>query len=338
MAKSTKSMKATKVNKSNAATRKALSNKVKAAATNAQKSAKSNAAKKNSSSTSKNTSSTDKKSTSSGYSTTALAKGALTDLQAAVKGLRINDLTSYSSKNSALGRQLREDFITDEKYIRDRMDAATRAAYDANRAAAVQDAISAEGANYANTRNAITELRRNLIGSGSSGANVGAANATALQALLGLGQSNAQTTTDSLRAINDVSRQRAATLAQNAVEAINTANDATSKMYDPATSSYGADHTYGVQGAAEAAGTLASAIDTAASQERQTSETNKTNASMNKYTADKGLEGTKYQSNKELEGNKYTADKNLQGTKYASDTNLKIEKTVKKTDNTNRNK
>ena len=185
------------------------------------------------------------------------------------------------------------------------MDDAVAAAYDANRASAIQDAMAAEDTNYANTRNAISEMRRNLIGSASSGANVGAANATALQALIGLGQQNAQTTTDSLRAINDVSRQRSAALAQNAVEAINTANDATSKMYEPATSSYGADHTYGVQGTAEALGNLSSAIDTAASQERQTAATNAANERMNKYT---------------------------------SDTNLAIEKTTKKTDNTNRNK
>lgn len=239
------------------------------------------------------------------YSTNKLAKSALDNLNPAIKGLRINDLTSYSSPTSALGKQLREDFITDENYIRGRMDDAVAAAYDANRASAIQDALAAEDTNYANTRSAIAEMRRNLIGSGSSGANVGAANATALQALLGLGQQNAQTTTDSLRAINDVSRQRAAALAQNAVEAINTANDATSKMYEPATSSYGADHTYGVQGAAEALGNLSSALDTNASQERQTAATNTSNERMNKYT---------------------------------SDTNLKIEKTTKKTDNTNRNK
>lgn len=219
------------------------------------------------------------------YTTNALAKEALDNLNPTIKGLRINDLTSYSSPESALGKQLRKDFITDENYIRGRMDDAVAAAYDANRATAIQDALAAEDTNYANTRNAIAEMRKNLIGSASSGANVGAANATALQALLGLGQQNAQTTTDSLRAINDVSRQRSAALAQNAVEAINTANDATSKMYEPATSSYSADHTYGVQGAAEALGTLASAVDTANATERQTDNTNAANERMNERTA-----------------------------------------------------
>lgn len=241
--------------------------------------------KKNSSSTAKNATSAAKKSTSSGYSTNSLAKGALNTLQGALSGLGVNQLMDYVGPNSALGRQLRKDFITDEGYIRGRMDDATNAAYDANRAQAVQDALKAESTNYANTRNAITEMRKNLIGSGSSGANVGAANATALQALLGLGQTNAQTTTDSLRAINDVSRERAATLAQNAVDAINTANDATSKMYDPATSSYSADHTYALQGAAEGAGNIGSTIDTNASTERQTSATNQANIAMNERTA-----------------------------------------------------
>ena len=234
------------------------------------------------------------------YSTTELARQALANLNPIVQGLRVNDLNSYVSDNS----RVRQDFIRDENYIRTALENATNRAYDVNRAQAIQDALNAEDTNYANTRNAIAEMRRNLVGSGSSGANVGAANATALQALLGLGQQNTQTTTEGLRNINNVSRERAATLAQNAVDAINTANDATAKMYDAATSSYASDRSYAAQGAAEALGQLASAADTAASQERQTAETNAANERMNKYTADK---------------------------------NLEIEKTTKKTQNVNKN-
>ena len=235
------------------------------------------------------------------YTTAQLARDALAKLDPIVNGLRVNDLNSYVSDNS----RVRQDFIRDENYIRNTLENATNRAYDVNRAQALQDALNAEDTNYANTRNAIAEMRRNLVGSGSSGANVGAANATALQALLGLGQQNTQTTTEGLRNINNVSRERAAALAQNAVDAINTANDATAKMYDAATSSYASDRSYAAQGAAEALGTLASAADTAASQERQTADTNAANERMNKYTAD---------------------------------TNLKIEKTTKKSDQTIRNK
>lgn len=235
------------------------------------------------------------------YTTAQLAKNAMAKLNPVINGLRVNDLNSYVSDNS----RVRQDFIRDENYIRNALENATNRAYDVNRATAIQDALNAEDTNYANTRSAIAEMRRNLIGSGSSGANVGAANATALQALLGLGQQNTQTTTEGLRNINNVSRERAAALAQNAVDAINTANDATAKMYDAATSSYASDRSYAAQGAAEALGTLASAADTAASQERQTAATNKANKQMNKYTAD---------------------------------TNLKIEKTTKKSDQTIRNK
>lgn len=234
------------------------------------------------------------------YSTTELARQALANLNPIVQGLRVNDLNSYVSDNS----RVRQDFIRDENYIRTALENATNRAYDVNRAQAIQDALNAEDTNYANTRNAIAEMRRNLVGSGSSGANVGAANATALQALLGLGQQNTQTTTEGLRNINNVSRERAAALAQNAVNAINTANDATAKMYDAATSSYASDRSYAAQGAAEALGQLAGAADTAASQERQTAETNVSNERMNKYTADK---------------------------------NLEIEKTTKKTQNVNKN-
>lgn len=223
------------------------------------------------------------------YSTTELARQALANLNPIINGLRVNDLNSYVSNNS----QVRKDFIRDENYIRRALENATNRAYDVNRAQAVQDAINAEDTNYTNTKNAIAEMRRNLVGSGSSGANVGAANATALQALLGLGQQNTQTTTEGLRNINNVSRERAAALAQNAVDAINTANDATAKMYDAATSSYASDRSYAAQGAAEALGQLASAADTAASQERQTTETNATNERMNNQTAAANIEAAR---------------------------------------------
>lgn len=223
------------------------------------------------------------------YSTTELARQALANLNPIINGIRVNDLNSYVSENS----RVRQDFIRDENYIRNALENATNRAYDVNRAQALQDAINAEDTNYANTRNAIAEMRRNLIGSASSGANVGAANATALQALLGLGQQNSQVTTEGLRNINNISRERAAALAQNALDAINTANDATAKMYDAATSSYASDRSYAAQGAAEALGQLAAAADTAASGERQTSETNASNQRMNTETAKSNIEVAK---------------------------------------------
>ena len=235
------------------------------------------------------------------YSTNRLAQQALNWLNPVLNGLKVNNLNAYVDQNSSV----RKDFIRDENYIRNALENATNRAFDLQRAQALQDAAAAEDTNYRNTQNAIAEMRRNLIGSASSGANVGAANASALQALLGLGQQNASVATEGLRNVNNVSRERSAQLAQNAVDAINTANDATAKMYDAATSAYASDRSYAAQGAAEAVGQLAGAIDTAASQERQTTETNKTNKAMNKYTAD---------------------------------TNLKIEKTTKKTKNTNINK
>ena len=235
------------------------------------------------------------------YSTNQLAQQALNWLNPVLNGLRVNNLNAYVDQNSSV----RKDFIRDEDYIRNALGNATNRAFDLQRAQALQDAAAAEDTNYRNTQNAIAEMRRNLIGSASSGANVGAANASALQALLGLGQQNASVATEGLRNVNNVSRERSAQLAQNAVDAINTANDATTKMYDAATSAYASDRSYAAQGAAEAVGQLAGAIYTAASQERQTAETNATNKEMNKYTADK---------------------------------NLEIEKTTKKTYNTNKNK
>lgn len=220
------------------------------------------------------------------YKTTALAKGAVNNLyNSLIKGLRVNSFNQYTGEGTATGDMLRRDFIRDEDYIRGALNDATNAAFDVQRAQALQDAANAEDTNYANTRNAIAEMRRNLVGSGSSGANVGAANASALQALLGLGQQNTQTTTEGLRNVNNVSRERAAQIAQNAVDAINTANEATKAMHDVGTSVYNSDRSYAAQGAAEALGNAAAASDTAASNERQTAETNAANKVMNERTA-----------------------------------------------------
>lgn len=182
-------------------------------------------------------------------------------------GLKVNDLDSYVSS------RLRNDFIRDRGEIQSVLDRATNAAFDVQRMQALRDAANAENTNYRNTQNTIAEMRRNLIGSASSGANVGAANATALQALLGLGQQNTDVTTEGLQNINNISRERAAQLAQNAADAIDKANDATSKMYDAATSAYGSDRSYAAQGAAEALGNITS-----------TALTNYTNDKMNRDT------------------------------------------------------
>ena len=237
------------------------------------------------------------------YSPSKMANDAVTQLTNVIRGLRVNDLNSYVNNNSSV----RQDYgrFMDEDRILGLLRDATNADYDVQRAQALQDAANAEDTNYANTRNAIAEMRRNLIGAGSSGANVGAANATALQALLGLGQQNTQTTTEGLRNINNISRERTAALAQNSVDALNTAMDATSKMYDAATSAYASDRSYAAQGAAQGLGELAAAAENASSQERQTSETNATQERMNNAT---------------------------------NATNLQIEKTTKKSDQTIRNK
>lgn len=226
------------------------------------------------------------------YSPTKMAKDAVKNLTNIISGLRVNDLDSYVSK------RLRGDFIRDEDYIRTALENATNAAYDVQRATAIQDALRAEDTNYANTRNAIAEMRRNLIGSGSSGANVGAANATALQALLGLGQSNSQLTTESLQNINNVSRERAAAVAQNAADAISMANDATKSMYDVATSAYGSDRSYAAQGAAEGLASLVGAVDTNRTNTRMNDATNKTNLQIEKTTKKTKNENTNTNINK----------------------------------------
>lgn len=204
-----------------------------------------------------------------------------------LSGLKVNNLDAYITD------QLRNDFIRDENYIRGSLNNATNASYDVQRAQALRDAVNAENTNLANTRNAISEMRKQLIGSASSGANVGAANATALQALLGLGQQNTQVTTEGLQNVNNVERERAATLAQNAVDAINQANSATNDMYGAATSAYGSDRSYAAQGAAEAVGNIKSSDITNQSQERMNTATNEANLAAAKLAADASVKSAK---------------------------------------------
>lgn len=222
-----------------------------------------------------------------------------------LSGLKVNNLDAYISD------QLRNDFIRDENYIRGSLNNATNASYDVQRAQALRDAVNAENTNLANTRNAISEMRKQLIGSASSGANVGAANATALQALLGLGQQNTQVTTEGLQNVNNVERERAATLAQNAVDAINQANSATNDMYGAATSAYGSDRSYAAQGAAEAVGNVKSTDLTNQANQAMNDATNAANQAAAKMAAD---------------AQKYAAKKSAQAERYAAKMNYKAAK------------
>lgn len=163
-------------------------------------------------------------------------------------------------------------FQTDQGVIQSIYDAATNAAYAQQAKEAQQAANVAESNNYSNTKNAISELRRNMIGSASSGANVGATNATALQALLGLGQTNSALTTGALQNVQNIQGQKAAALAENAKSALTQAEAGKSSQANVATSKYQSEAER-ANYAAQAIGTLASAMDT-----------NKTSTQMNDAT------------------------------------------------------
>lgn len=217
------------------------------------------------------------------YSTNSLAKKAFNQLSSSLKdkngrGMFTNDLDAYVSQ------QLRDDYadFTDYGSILDKYNAQSNAAWDLARAQQIEAMNAAESANYANTQSAVAQMKNALAGSAASGANRGAANATALQAMLGLGQQNAQATTEGMQGYQNASREAAAARAANAVEALNSAREGTNSMYENATSAYGADHTYGVQGLAESLGSVAAGADANAAQER-----------MNKYTADTNLKVAK---------------------------------------------
>ena len=215
------------------------------------------------------------------YSTNQLAQNALNQLAASLRdkngrGMFTNDLDAY------LSDQLRSDYSEVLGYgnALDKMNAQSDASWDLARAQQIEAMNRGESENYANTQNAVAQMRSALAGSAASGANRGAANATALQAMLGLGQQNAATTTEGMQAYQNTAREAAAARAANAVSALEAAREGMNSMYENATSAYGADHTYGTQGIADSIGTIASGIDTAASSERMNNATNQTNKAV----------------------------------------------------------
>lgn len=219
------------------------------------------------------------------YSTNALAANAVDQLSGALKGLKINDLASYVG-NKDNPSQLRRDYADfyDYNSILGRYNAQSDAAWDLARQEQIQAMNKAEAQNYANTRDAVSQMRNALAGSASSGGSVGAANASALQALLGLGQQNAAATTEGMQGYQNAAKEAAAARAANAVSSLEAAREGMNSMYDQATSAYGADHTYGVQGAAEALGSITTGADANASNERMNNATNQTNVSVEQTT------------------------------------------------------
>lgn len=216
-------------------------------------------------------------------SASTLSRNALSELQNSLtdrrgKRMAVNDLDSYVTD------QLRRDYknFTDYASILNKYNAQSDASWDLSRAQQIEAMNAAEAQNYADTQNAILQMRNQLAGSASSGANRGAANATALQALLGLGQQTAQTTTEGMQGYQNASREAAAARAANAVSALDSAREGTSAMYENATSAYNSDHLYGNQGIAEALGSVATGLHTDTTNERMNNATNKTNLDVAK--------------------------------------------------------
>ena len=225
------------------------------------------------------------KSKSSDFTANKAAKNAATQLSNSLKdkngrGMFTNDLDAYISK------QLRKDYADVLGYDNalNKMNAQSDAAWDLARAQQIEAMNAAEAQNYANTQNSVAQMRSALAGSAASGANRGAANATALQALLGLGQQNSATTTEAMQGYQNAAREAAAARAENAVNALDTAREGMNSMYGNATSAYSADHTYGTQGVAESLGTVAAGIDANRSAEKQNTQTNDTNLKVAKTT------------------------------------------------------
>lgn len=162
---------------------------------------------------------------------------------------------------------------------------ASDAAWELAKAEQIQAMNAAERSNYANTKNGVSEIRNALAGSAASGANRGAANATALQALLGLGQQNAEATTAGMQNYQNAAKEAAAARAQNAISALDFNKSATDSMYGSATSAYGSDKEALGQAAYGAAGGLGQIGSTGIDSSHQyvmNKETNDTNLAVQK--------------------------------------------------------
>ena len=167
-------------------------------------------------------------------------------------------------------------FIVDYADILGKLNDATNKAYDLKTKEAQRGLVDAENSAYANTNNAINELRKTLAGSAANNASKGSAAAAALQSMLGLGQQNNDLVTTGLQGLYDIADERASTLAQNAANAIETSNAGKSLQANASNSKYSSDSTMWSQVAA-ALSSLMSTTNTDYVNKIMNDATNKTN-------------------------------------------------------------
>ena len=182
--------------------------------------------------------------------------------------------------------------LTDRDQIQGAMDEATRAAYINQRNQAKQDMSRAENTLVADRNANVQALRQSLAGSAAAGGSQGAANASALQALLGLGQKNAEANTAALQNLQNLSSEERASMAENAALAIDKSNTALGQAGNLSNEKFASDLTYDstataaladfAQGIYDSRANMNIARETNASNERQTKATNKANVKVAK--------------------------------------------------------
>ena len=185
---------------------------------------------------------------------------------------KIIDLLGENTKSATADTSNPFGFLTDRDAILAALNNATIAAYDLKRKQANQDLAKAEDTAYRNTKDAVSQLKNALVGSAASGGNVGASNATALQALLGLGQQNNTLVTEGLNGLNNINDEETSARRQNEVDAISQSNSAKQMQSSEAGNRYTADQARSSEALA-ALGSLGGVRDT-----------NQTNKGMNDAT------------------------------------------------------
>ena len=213
--------------------------------------------------------------------------------------------------------------------IKSKFDAATKASYDVQRQQAAQNENQYYQQAYTGQQTALDTLKKSQAAAIASGASRGAQAANALSSTLaGQQESTAQATKLAQDRAN-LNAQEQEAYAQNAQNAMSTANELGQNLYSADTQFNLGQMEY-YSSADAAAKSLQGQIGYnnaymyAADQEANS---NMYAANRNydaaAYTADQGLKGTKYNANKNYKGTKYNANKNYKGTKYNADSNVK---------------
>ena len=135
-------------------------------------------------------------------------------------------------------------FITGRQDIQNVLDKATQDAFLVKRRQGLNDLSRIENTAVQDRNATIAGMRSALAGQMSSGAAMGGANASAVQAALGLGVNQSNNLNAGLRALQMIAEEQRAAMSQNAGLAIDKSNAAKGQQATAANEKYASDATF----------------------------------------------------------------------------------------------